>query len=453
MIKNCGIIVSEGRQDMNYYDKNKAALKRYLKSGEKFTDEKYLGLEFEHIITEKDSLRSISYYEKDGIEEILKDLENSGWETAGENGRVLSAKKGKDTITLEPGGQFELSTDKAANLVDIETSYSDFIKDILPILEKRDRKMLAIGYHPVSRIEEIDYIPKERYGYMSDYLSKKDICGINMMKGTASIQATIDYFDEDDFIKKFRVANYLTVLFSVLFDNSPIFEGDLWRGNLARVHIWNHVDTDRSRIMPGSLDERFGYEDYAVYLLERPLVISLLDGEMIYTKDKPMKEVYRDKEMDQREVEHALSMFFPDVRVKKYIELRMCDSVPYPFNLSVGALVKGIFYAKDNLDFYFEKSMEATNESVQNIKDTIIRNEKIPNEVLEDIKILLEKAERGLAEDEKKYIKPLMRLFEESVNLARLIKSEYKSKGKEAFDRLKMIDIAQKNSYNINDEN
>lgn len=419
---------------MDFYVRNKAAIEEYLKSGEKSGNELYLGLEFEHIITEKKSYKSISYFEKNGVEQILKDLKDFGWEVVTEKGKVLSAKKGRDNITLEPGGQFELSTDKSQDLVEIESCYLGFIKDMRQIMKKRDRDMLAIGYHPVSKIEDMDYIPKERYGFMSDYLSRKDKCGINMMKGTASIQATIDYVDENDFIKKFRAANFLTVLFSILFDNSPVFEGKIWDGNLARVHIWNNVDEDRSRVMPGALDKRFGYDDYAEYVMGKPLVISLIDDKMTYTKDVPMREVYKDRDIKAAEIEHALSMFFPDVRVKKYIELRMCDSVPYPYNLSVGALVKGIFYDDENLNYYFERSLEATDESVQSLKDKVIGSKDIPIEVLDEIKDLLKRAKDGLSEEEKRFIDPLIEMFEKNINIAKLVKSQLKARGTESFE-------------------
>jgi glutamate--cysteine ligase len=96
-------------------------------------------LEFEHIITEKKSYKSISYFEKNGVEQILKDLKDFGWEVVTEKGKVLSAKKGRDNITLEPGGQFELSTDKSQDLVEIESCYLGFIKDMRQIMKRRDR--------------------------------------------------------------------------------------------------------------------------------------------------------------------------------------------------------------------------------------------------------------------------------------------------------------------------
>ncbi|MBF7097452.1 glutamate-cysteine ligase family protein [Alkalibacter mobilis] len=412
---------------MDYYTLNKRAIVEYIKSGEKSPRNFSIGLEFEHIVIDKTTKRSINYFEENGVERILKDFKNLGWNIREENGHVLAAEKDGDLITLEPGAQIELSAKNSVNLREIEKRYLAFLRDIKQILKKYDFSLIALGYHPVSKIEEIPFIPKKRYEYMANYLGKKDVHGHNMMKGTASLQAVIDYENEEDFKMKYRTANFLGPILSLIFDNTPIFEGNIWEKNLARTHIWNHVDKDRSRVLPGSLNKIFGYEDYAEYVLNKPAVISMIDGKPVFTDQEIVSVVYQDRIMNNEEIEHVLSMFFPDVRVKKYIELRMCDSVPYPYNMALGAIIKGIFYDESNLKYYFEKSKSSNDHIIQNLKDEMIESRVIDQIHIEAARELLERAEKGLEINEAKFIQPIKELLEKYTNMSTLIKRGLKN--------------------------
>ncbi|NTW73199.1 MAG: glutamate--cysteine ligase, partial [Eubacteriaceae bacterium] len=417
---------------MEYYIINKAAIAEYIRKGEKKGQCVSVGLEFEHIITDKNTMKSVSYYGEKGVESILKELENKGWRLQYSGDYVIGADRNGDNISLEPGSQFELSIDKTSDINKVAEKYLSFVSDVVSILEKNDQNLMAVGYHPVTCIDEIKFLPKERYQYMSEYLLQRGSHAHNMMKGSASTQTVIDYTDEEDFIKKFRVANSLTVILSLICDNSPVFEGKIWPGNLARVNIWNHMDDDRSRVVPGALDTIFSYDDYAQYILNAPAIVSLIDDKFEYTKERLIKDIYRDRKMTEKEIEHVLTMFFPDVRVKKYIELRMCDSLPYPYNVALGALVKGIFYHEENLDYYYKRSKSWTDRDIQEMKDMLIENAEIPSQIIDDMKELVCKAEEGLGAREKKFIKPLSRLLEESLNLSLKIKSEISAEGYDA---------------------
>jgi len=124
-----------------------------------------------------------------------------------------------------PGAQLELSTQHTSTLAEMEQTYKNFVYDLLPWLHDQQQLLIALGYQPYSKIEDIPFIPKQRYVFMSDYLIQKNKYALNMMKGTASTQLTLDYLNEEDYIKKFQVACYLSPLLAILTDNSPIFEG------------------------------------------------------------------------------------------------------------------------------------------------------------------------------------------------------------------------------------
>lgn len=412
---------------MNCHEANKNKIIEYIKSGEKKDGPYSLGLEFEHIVVYKESYKSVHY--ENGVEEVMEELLLKGWKKMDDEPKLLNIVKNGDSITLEPGAQLELSLKNCETLKEIKERYFSFVNDILPILESKNYNLLSIGYRPVDQIAHIPMIPKQRYKYMSEYLSKRGKYALNMMKGSASLQISVDYTSEEDYIKKNRVANYFSPAISYLFDNSPIFEGSVHEGNGARVQIWNNMDNDRSRLTPGVLDKDFGYEDYADYLLETPCIIALLDGELVFTDDKPAKEVYENVEMNKEQIEHLLSMVFPDVRTKKYIEIRMSDSVPYPYNLSSAVLCKSIMYHPDNLDYFYKESLKYTTAEIEELKEKlIIGDEKAVEVITKVVETALMRALDIVSPKERKYIDVLIELKKNHNNLASYSKNLLKEK-------------------------
>ena len=402
---------------MNYYKINKNKIMNYIRSGEKKDGANSLGLEFEHIVVYKENFKSV-HYEKGG-EKVMQELVLKGWEKFDDEPKLLNIVKNDDSITLEPGAQLELSIKNCDTIEEIKERYFSFVKDIFPILESNNYSLLAIGYRPIEKVADIPMIPKQRYKYMSEYLSERGKYALNMMKGSASLQISLDYTSEEDYIKKNRVANYLSPAISYLYDNSPIFEGDIHEGNGARVQVWNNMDDDRSRLTPGVLDKDFGYEEYADYILERPCIISLLDDELVFTGSKPAKEVYQDIEMSIKQIEHLLSMVFPDVRTKKYIEIRMSDSVPYPYNLSSAVLWKSIIYHTGNLEYFYNESLKCTTAQIETLKENLITGEKEAiKAITKMVETLLMRALDVVHPEERKYIDVLIKLQKNHINLA-----------------------------------
>ena len=156
----------------------------YFKEHEKRQEEFKVGIEVEHFIVDKNSLRTISYYGKDGVAETLKDLEKRGWTGSYEGEHILGLSSKKKYITLEPASQLELSISPQESIEELEKEYLDFLYEIIPILERKNQALITVAYHPVSRINDIKMIPK-RYEYMYEYFKTKGNAH-NMMKGTAS---------------------------------------------------------------------------------------------------------------------------------------------------------------------------------------------------------------------------------------------------------------------------
>lgn len=268
---------------------------------------------------------------------------------------------------------------------------------------------------------------------MYDYFKTKGTHAHNMMKGTAALQVAIDYESEEDYIKKFKIVNALTPVFYAIFENAYYFEGEKSPSHNMRSFIWENCDKDRSGVVPSSLDIDYDYEKYAKYILEGSPIFIYEDGKEVSVKGKDVKELLDPDAFTQEEVEHYLTMFFPDVRTKHYIEIRMMDSVPYPLNFSAIALFKGLLYNEENLEKLSEFVKCITVKDVEEAKHTMmedgLKSQFNGITLLEIGKFLVELAQNGLDEKEKEYLKPLKEMLDSGKSPYEITKA-LSSKGK-----------------------
>ncbi len=402
------------------YKRQIQEIKKYFENHEKEREDFKIGIEFEHFIIDKNTFKTISYYGENGVGQTLKALEEQGWNGIYEGEYILGLKKEDKTITLEPGSQFELSLEATINIEEIEDGYIEFIREITPLLEKKGQLLISTGYHPETRIEEIKLLPKKRYDLMFDYFKDKGKNAHNMMKGTAALQVSIDYSSQEDYRKKFRVANAISPVLYALFDNSFCFEGKEWEHHNLRTNIWNNCDINRAGTVEGALEDDFGYENYAKYILNRPPIFMIKDGEVVATGEKKVRELFDPEDYKEKELEHFLTMFFPDVRTKAYIEIRQMDAVPYRLALSAVAFIKGIFYNEDNLNTAYNAIRDLTIEDITQAKHEIIdmglKGRLKDKGILDFAKYLVELSKKGLDESEVKYILPLEEMIEVGKN-------------------------------------
>lgn len=393
---------------------------KYFINGEKNIEDFKIGVEFEHFIVDKDSLRTISYYGENGIGETLHELEKGGWTGSYEGEYILGLKKGNKTITLEPGSQFELSIEAKVNIKELEREYLGFLNEIVPILHKKNQGLMAVSYHPETKIDDIKLLPKGRYDIMFNYFKTKGKYAHNMMKGTGALQIAIDYKSEEDYRRKFRVANGLSPVLYALFDNGFYFEGEKWNKYNLRTDIWNNCDNDRSGVVQHALDNDYGYKKYAEYILNSPPILIIKDNEVIPTGERKVKEIFDPENYKKEELEHLLTMFFPDVRTKGFIEIRMMDSVPYPLSFAAVALIKGIFYDEENLNKVYDYikyiTIHDVNKSKEDIMENGLKGRLNDKTVLEIGKWLVELAQQGLDKEEAKYLLPLEEMIISETN-------------------------------------
>jgi glutamate--cysteine ligase len=357
---------------LNKIDAFKRYLLSFFKQNSKEVCEK-IGVELEHFLINQVTMSSYQYDEPGGQHALLKKLVHRGWRVlTEERGKLLGVAKDYHTITLEPGGQVEISLHTAKTVSEINKIYQSVLGEIKPLLVE-NQVLISTGYHPKTKIKELPLLPKARYQMMYDYFSDRGIYSHNMMKGTASTQVSIDYHDEADFIKKFRVANFLSPFIARIFDATPIFEGEIYKGDNCRIMVWENTDIERSKLIEGSLDKTFNFEDYADYLLRVPPILVKIKGETVFTKDEKLVDLLERFDFNESDYEHLTSMVFPDVRVKKFIEIRMADALPYPYNMAVPALIKGIFYNQANLNKYYEISKAFSDDDIKTLNSQLTK--------------------------------------------------------------------------------
>ena len=407
---------------MNYIDR----IAEYIKSGEIQENKFKVGAEYEHLVLDKDG-KNISYSEKNGAKDIFKRLLDYGWEVASVEGEnILSLSKGEYNITTEPGGQIEFSSDPKKSLDDLKNDIKYFYNEMNKAL--LDANLFCLGFQPVSKIEDIKILPKKRYFAMHDYFEDHGTMSHSMMKGTAALQCAIDYKSESDFSKKYTLATKLSNIFYALFDNTPFVNGKFSPINAYRAYIWENTDPNRSGVIKDAFKYNFSYSDYAKYISNIEAIFKLKKDEYIFSTEKIGKII--DDGVDEKELEHLLTMVFPDVRAKKFIEIRYLDAIPYPYNIAYLQLIKSIFYNDDNMDRLYNLIGDLTYNEHQKARKELyekgIKAKMMGKTLVKwgmDMYDTLE-----LTSDEKNGIKPILG-FLEGNSLKRIMQEAWKTRG------------------------
>ena len=377
---------------------NKQIITDYILSGAKPAEK--IGVELEHFIVDSDN-KSVSYYGTNGVCAILDSLACFYDESIYSEGKLIALSNGRWHLTLEPAEQLEISIEPCEYISEIHDRYNEFLEQINPILAELGYSMVTFGYQPSAKVDELMLIPKKRYEFMDEYFKTSGKYGRNMMRGTASAQVSIDYTNKSDCEKKFRLANVLAPLLALISDNSPVFEGEPNQHRMIRTKIWNDVDNARCGLAPETIDE------YVEYVLGVPAIFIDDNNTAVYTGKKTIGELYQNKAMTVSEVEHALSMIFPDVRLKQYIEIRPADSMPIEYTLSYAAFIKGIFKQMDEVCKYLNIDC-ISHEDIQSAKADLSEKgfagtvyNKPVSEVLEK---LLSLADSALEDCDRRYL-------------------------------------------------
>jgi len=329
-------------------------LEGYFEPGSKPRGRWGVGLEYERFGLLTESGEPVQYEGSRSVSAILASLvRDHGWEPSEEDGHLLGARRGGTRITLEPGCQMELSGAVHRQLDTLATELQDYLTVVGEVSRSVGVAWIGIGMHPFASLERLPWIPKKRYDIMRSYLPTRGRRGITMMKQTACIQANIDYSDGADAMAKMRTAMGLSPVVTALFAHSPLTAGQPNGLMSARAWAWRDTDPDRCGLLPFLFREDAGFGDYLDWALDVPLFFVIRGGEYLQgggvTFRRFIRDGFRGHAPTVDDFELHLTTLFPEVRLKRYIEMRGADSGDPASAVALAALWKGILYDPDSM--------------------------------------------------------------------------------------------------------
>lgn len=319
-----------------------------------------VGTEHEKIPFYADGLRPVPYAGEHGIRALLEGMQaRLGWEPILDDGNLIGLfdEKGGGAISLEPGGQFELSGAPLDTIHQTAAETQAHFDHVHAVAEPLGISFLDLGMSPLWSLEETPVMPKRRYGIMTRYMPKVGTRGLDMMFRTATIQANLDYADEADMVEKMRVALALQPLATALFANSPFTSGKP-NGRLSeRSEIWRHTDNARAGMLPFVFEPGMGFERYVDYALDVPMYF-VKRGDVYHDVAGASFRDLMAGRLAAMPGERAtvsdwanhLSTIFPEVRLKRYLEMRGCDGGPIAHINAVPAFFVGLLYDAGSRD-------------------------------------------------------------------------------------------------------
>lgn len=280
----------------------------------------------------------------------------------GIHGELIALQRDGASITLEPGGQLELSGAPLPTIHRTCAEFTQHYQELHAVAEPLGLTFICAGFHPFARHDEIDWMPKGRYAVMRDYLPRRGSRALDMMARTCTVQANLDYADEAQCGRRLRITMGISSVITAMFANSPFVEGHATGLASNRAAVWEHVDPDRCGLLPWVFDEPFTYERYVDWALEVPMFFVRREHQY-HAHHATFAEFMRDGFVDPAGTRHEatradwelhLNTLFPEVRLNPYIEIRAPDSVGSKYVCSLPALCKGLFYDDDSRDAAWE---------------------------------------------------------------------------------------------------
>jgi glutamate--cysteine ligase len=323
-------------------------LVEHFRAGAKPRDAWRVGAEHEKIGVYSDG-RPIPYEGSGGIRALLEELaRRTGGRPVDESGSIIAIDLGRSSITLEPGGQLELSGTAAADATEAAPELLQHLALLKGISAPLDISWLAVGFRPFGRLDDVPWMPKGRYRVMKAYLPTRGRLAHEMMKRTATVQANLDYSDELDAARKLRTAMGVSSLVTALFANSPLVDGKPSGYLSYRAAVWLETDPDRCGILPLAFDDpETLFARYADWALDVPMFFVYRGA---YTPAEGMTfrqflaQGFRGERATLGDWELHLSTLFPEVRLKRYLEVRGADAGPADLVQALPALWRGLLY-------------------------------------------------------------------------------------------------------------
>jgi glutamate--cysteine ligase len=307
-------------------------------------------------------------------------VERHGWKPEREtpDGPLISLLRTGASVTLEPGGQLELSGAPLENIHQICLEMSGHMAELRDISDELNLTWLGIGFHPFAAQADLPWVPKARYAIMRRYLPTRGTYGLDMMRRTATVQANFDYSSEESAMRALRVSLRLSPLVTAMFANSPFYEGQIFGGKSYRAKVWLSVDPSRQGLLKDVIERGTRFADYIEWALDAPMFLVKRGSEVHENTGQSFRSFlqhgFRGVRPTRGDWETHLNTLFPEVRLKRTIEVRGADSLPANLICALPALWTGIFYDARALDEADELSASFTYEELEALRPDISKS-------------------------------------------------------------------------------
>jgi glutamate--cysteine ligase len=317
-----------------------------------------IGTEHEKFGWLTDTRRPLPYGGERSIKALFDGLiSRHGWEPMAEGENVIGLKRDGATVSLEPGGQFELSGAAVENLNQTAAELQTHLDEVRGIADPLGIRFMGIGAAPEWRHEDMPVMPKGRYRLMTDYMGRVGTHGTQMMYRTCTVQVNLDYASEADMVKKLRVSLALQPVATALFSSSPFFDGKVNGHKSWRSRIWRGLDNSRTGMLPFAFKGDFGFQAYVDWVLDVPMYFVYRDGKYINALGQSFRDFLKgelpalpgEKPTLSDWADHMTTVF-PEARVKKYIEMRGADMGDQAHVVALPAFWVGLMYDQTALD-------------------------------------------------------------------------------------------------------
>lgn len=401
-----------------------AQLAELLASGCKPKSDWRIGTEHEKLGYLTDSHAPLPYAGDRSISALFAGLESRfGWTPVREGENIIGMTRNGANISLEPGGQFELSGAALANLNEGAAELQNHLDEVRALADPLGIRFMGIGAAPEWSHETMPVMPKGRYRLMTDYMGRVGTHGTQMMYRTCTVQVNLDYASEADMVKKLRVALALQPVATALFASSPFFDGKLNGHKSWRSRIWRGLDNSRTGMLPFAFDEGFGFQAYVDWVLDVPMYFVYRDGKYINALGQSFRDFLKgelpalpgEKPTLSDWADHMTTVF-PEARVKKYIEMRGADCGDQAHIDALPAFWVGLMYDQTALDSAWDlvKGFDTDTREALRVQASV----KGLQAEVDDIKLIdLARAAVGLSHaglaarglDEQRFLAPLVK--------------------------------------------
>jgi glutamate--cysteine ligase len=316
-----------------------------------------IGAEAEKFGVDANTGAALPYEGERSVVTVLNALiERHGWQPEGESsqGPLIALRRSEASVTLEPGGQLELSGAPLDNVHQICSEMSGHLAELRDISGELNLTWLGIGFHPFAKQADLPWVPKSRYAIMRRYLPTRGEHALDMMRRTATVQANFDYSSEEGAMRMMRVALRLSPVITATFANSPFYEGKLFGGRSYRAQVWLDVDPDRQGLIANVLERGARFSDYVEWAAHVPMFMVKRNGEVLENTGQSfasfLQHGFRGARPTLADWETHLNTLFPEVRLKRTLEVRGADSLPASLTCALPAVWTGLLYDQRALD-------------------------------------------------------------------------------------------------------